>query len=173
MTLFNGWYYSWAPTVARAAASNPWFKDALRVGVVPLFGILYASYFSYLVVAPLSSEAGALLAGAVAASLIGLAYVAPVVWVGVRLLGLSRRLSGLRRLGAVPAVAWVAANGSLIGLAYLSGSGLLTGFATASLTLSMLSLGSAVGTLVMPSLKLPITSFAGFAVALKRFARAP
>lgn len=165
MVTFNAWYYSWAPSVAYAAATNSWFLQALRVGVYPLIGILYASYLSYLAVSPLSAEAGAIAAGMVAASLIGLVYVAPVGYISLRLIRRRGRVLTLGRMHALPASAWFAASALMIGAAYASGSALMMGLATASLTLSTLSLGSVLGVLGLtyvqfPSLNLPALAFA-------------
>ncbi len=166
MAAFNAWYYSWAPSVSYAAAANPWFFAVLRLGVYPLIGILYASYLSYQVVSPLSAEAGAIAAGMVAASLIGLVYVAPVAYISLRLIRRRVRVFELRKMHAFPATAWFTASAFMIGAAYLSSSALMMGFATASLTLSMLTLGSILGALSLtyahlPALNLPALAFAG------------
>ncbi len=146
-------------------------RGADDVGLVPLFGILYASYFSYVAVAPQSPELGAITAGAVAAALIGLAYVAPVAWISTRVLWVHRRLLGLRRIRTTVTAVGVAMSGLMIGVAYLSGSAFLMGLATASLTLSSLSIGSILGAIAISSIKLAITSFQAMALAVKRLMR--
>jgi len=171
MQTFNGWYYSWAPSVTYAASANPWFLDALRVGVYPLIGILYASYFSYAAVSPFSAEAGALAAGVVAASLIGLIYVAPIAYVCTRLI---RRRAGLfraKKMHMFPALGWMSASALMVGAAYLSASAWLMGVATASLTLSFLSTVSIFGALALNSIQLPLANLYAMAFAAKRMTR--
>jgi hypothetical protein len=168
MWAFNGWYYGWAPSVSYSAAVNPWLLEALRVGVYPLIGILYASYYAYGAVSPLSPEAGAVVAGVVAASLIGLVYVAPVAYVGMRLF--RRRLRFLTQNGMHLSLAggWFAGSMLLISAAYVAGSGWLMGLGTASLTLSMLSVGSVLGALGLNYVQLPNLNLHVAAFALKR-----
>ncbi len=168
MRTFNVWYYSWAPSVTYFAATNPWFLDVLRVGVYPLMGILYASYYSYATIAPISPEAGALAAGIVAASLIGLVYVAPLAYVSSRLV--RRRIQSFRleKVHLFPASGWVAASVFMIGAAYLSGSALFMGLATASLTLSMLSVGSILGVVGLGYVQLPLVNLRNMTFAVKR-----
>jgi hypothetical protein len=168
MDAFNWWYYGWAPSVAWTAASNHWFAEGLRVGLYPLFGILYAAYFSYLAVAPVSPEAGAVIAGIVAASLIGLVYVAPVAYVSARLLRLHKRLLSLRRTNLAPIAMWTMASGLMILAAYVSSSAALMGLSTASLTLSALSLGSLLGAKGIGRIQLPITNFSTLTLAMRR-----
>lgn len=168
MQTFNVWYYSWAPSVTYVAATNPWFLDVLRVGVYPLMGILYASYFSYELVSPFNVEAGALTAGIVAASLIGLVYVAPVAYVSSRLVRRRARFFSLDKLHLLPASGWVAASAFMIGAAYLTGSALFMGLATASLTLSMLSLGSMLGAIGLGYVQLPFANARAMAFLIRR-----
>lgn len=85
MLTFNNWYYFWAPSLSNSAASNPWIFKAVQGGVYPLIGILYASYYSYTLIAPLSPEAAAITAGVVASSLIGSLFVAPIAYATLRL----------------------------------------------------------------------------------------
>jgi hypothetical protein len=153
MTVFDGWYYGWAPAVARTAAANHMFAEVLRFGLVPLFGILYASYYSYLAVAPIDPEAGAIVAGTVAASLIGLVYVAPSAHLSMRVLRLRKIPLRFPKVHAMLFVAWVVGSGLLIGRAYLAGSFALMGLATASLTVSMVTFGSIVGVRAISSIK--------------------
>ena len=171
MQTFNGWYYSWAPSVTYAAARNGWFLDVLRVGVYPLIGILYAAYFSYAVVSPISAEAGALAAGVVAASLIGLVYVAPVAYVSLRLVRRRTKFLTPARAHLLPAYGWVAASALMISAAYLSGSALLMGLGTASMTLSMLSVGSLLGALALTSVQFPVVNLHAMVFAMRRMAR--
>jgi len=171
MQTFNAWYYGWAPSVTYAASRNGWFLDVLRVGVYPLIGILYAAYFSYAIVSPISAEAAALTAGVVAASLIGLVYVAPVAYVCLRLVRRRTKFLIPAKAHVLPASGWVAASALMISAAYLSGSALLMGLGTASLTLSMLSVGSLLGALAFTSVQFPAVNLHAMVFAVRRMAR--
>ena len=155
MSAFNSWYYSWAPLVA-AAAENHAFADIIRVGLVPMFGILYAARYSYLAAAPFSPEAGALAAGIVAASLLGIVYVAPITYAFARALRLRKYLLALHRIRATPLALWTVGSLLLILAAYLLGSFTLMAVATANLVLSMLTFGSIIGIRALASAKPPI-----------------
>lgn len=171
MQTFNAWYYGWAPSLTYAAARNGLFLDVLRVGVYPLIGILYAAYFSYAVVSPMSAEAGALAAGVVAASLIGLVYVAPVAYVSLRLARRRTKFLTPAKAHLLPASGWIAASVLMIGAAYVSGSALLMGLGTASLTISMLSVGSLLGALAFTSVQFPVVNLHARVFAVRRMAR--
>jgi hypothetical protein len=170
MQAFNTWYYGWAPSLTYAAVTQPVVLSLLRAGVYPLIAILYAAYFSYAAVAPLSAEAGALTAGVVAASLIGLVYVAPVAYVSMRLV---RRMKFLRvgKAHLLPASGWVGASALMVGAAYLSGSAWLMGLGTASLTLSMLSIGGFLSALALNSIQIPVPNLHAMVFAFRRNAR--
>jgi len=76
MNVFNAFYYSWSPYVARAEHENEVLRSMIRASIYPLLSILE---FSRSLAEPLSatSELAVLLAGLVASSLIGLIYFAP------------------------------------------------------------------------------------------------
>jgi len=170
LTTFNAWYYSWAPAVAYSAATNPYAYTTVQATVIPLLGILYASYYSYGFVAPLSSEAAAITAGLVAASLIGLIYLAPVVYVASRIIRRHTRLT-ITRWALGPSAAWFAAGVIMALAAYATGSISLLAFATTSLILSTLSLATLTSTRLMMSIQLPSVNAANMALLLRRFAR--
>ncbi len=168
MQTFNGWYYGWVSSVSYAAAANPWFLDMLRVGVYPLMGILYASYFTYAAVSPFSTEAGAIAAGVVAASLIGLVYVAPVAYVSLRLIRRRMRFFTPKKAYLFPASGWVGASALTIGVAYVSGSAWLMSLATANLTLSLLSVASVLGAAALTHIQLPLANLRGTLLVARR-----
>ncbi|MGP8070787.1 MAG: hypothetical protein ACLP5V_12950 [Candidatus Bathyarchaeia archaeon] len=168
LTTFNSWYYSWAPTVAYSAATNPYAYTVVQATVVPLLGILYASYYSYGFVAPLSSEAAAITAGLVAASLIGLIYLAPIAYVASRII---RRHSYITRRVLGPSAAWFAAGVIMAFTAYATGSLSLLAFATTSLILSTLSLATLTSTRLLMCIQLPSVNTANLALLVRRFAR--
>jgi len=167
---FNSWYYSWAPSLSYSAAGTPWIFRTVELGVYPLIGILYAGYYSYTLVAPFSTEAGAIAAGIVTASLLGAVYVAPVAYVAMRLI--RRRLHISSQI-ATPSVLWFVASVLLCIVAYISSSGQLLAFATSSMALSMLSLGGLAGTRALAYVQLPVGGVANSVFAFRRAARPP
>jgi hypothetical protein len=142
------------------------FADVLRVGLVPLFGILYIARYSYMVAASLSPEAGAVMAGIVAASLIGVVYVAPITYALGRVLRLKKGLLALRKILAL----WTLGACLLIIAAYMLGSFALMGLATASLVLSMLTFGSIIGARALVYVK-PFIINPALIVSIKAFKR--
>ena len=168
MATFNSWYYSWAPSVAYSTSANPWAYRAVQVTVIPLIGILYASYYTYALTAPFSAEAGAIMAGVVAAALIGLVYLAPVAYLTTRII---RKRFTITRLTLSPSVAWFAASIALCGIAYATTSQSILAAGTSSLVLSTLSLASLFGTRALAYVQLPITNYANITLLLKRFTR--
>jgi hypothetical protein len=169
MATFNAWYYSWAPAVAYSTATNPFAYRAVQVTVVPLIGILYASYYAYAFTAPFNAEVGAIMAGVVAASLIGLVYLAPVAYIATRLV--RRKRFTLTRLNLAPSTTWFAASIGLCALAYTTASTSILAIGTSSLVLSTLSLASLIGTRAFAHVQLPVTNYANMALLVKRFTR--
>jgi peptide/nickel transport system substrate-binding protein len=74
MNAFNSVYYSFSPQVAEYERENAWLQNAVKVGLYPLFGILMASENAHSAV---GGEAGTILAGTTASSLIGAVYLVP------------------------------------------------------------------------------------------------
>jgi hypothetical protein len=170
LTTFNAWYYSWAPAVAYSAATSPWVYRAVQVGVVPLLGVLYASYYSYTLVAPYSTEAAALTAGVVAASLIGLAFVAPVTYLTSRLIRRRIRLN-LSTRTLTPTTLWLTTSLITLAAAYPTNSSLALAFGTVNIILSALSAGSLVGLRALSYIQLPFVNPASMALLMRRFTK--
>ena len=170
MLTFNTWYYSWAPSLSYSAATNPWTFKAVQVGVYPLIGIFYASYYSYALIAPISAEAGAIIAGIVTASLMGAVYLAPVAYLGSRLIRRHGRLLISKQI-AFSSIAWFAASVVLCVIAYATGSGQLLAVGTSSMALSMLSLGSQIGTRALTYIQLPSANIANTVLAFRRLSK--
>jgi hypothetical protein len=168
LTTFNAWYYTWAPSATYSAATNPYAYTAIQTTVIPLLGILYASYYTYGFVAPFSSEAAAITAGLVAASLIGLVYVAPIAYVATRLL---RRHVSLTRLTLTPSTLWLTTSTLLTLTAYATGSLNLLALATTNLILSTLSLATLTGTRALAYIQLPTLNPANLTQLLHRTTR--
>ena len=168
MLVFNGWYYTWAPLMAHVFGGNHIFSDVLQVILLPLFGILFLSSYAYFAAVWLSPEIGAIMAGIVAASLIGMVYVAPIACALVRLLRLRKCLLGPSKVLAL----WTFGACLSIIAAYVLGSFALMGLATASLVLSILTFGSIIGARVLASLK-PFIIAPASILSMKAFKRKP
>jgi hypothetical protein len=140
----------------------------VQAGVVPLLGILYASYYSYGLVAPFSPEVAAMTAGVVAASLIGLAYVAPIAYLATRLLRRRIRLN-LSTRSLTPTTMWLATSVFMLVAAYATNSSAALAFGTVNLVLSALSAGSLAGTKLLTEIHLPIANPATLSLLIRRY----
>ena len=89
MNTFNAVYYSFSPQVADYERDQPWLQATVKAAIYPLFGILLASEKAFS--ASGGGEAGAVLAGAIASSLIGAVYVSPAA--------AAVAIAGKRRVG--------------------------------------------------------------------------
>ena len=134
MAVFNGWYYSFSPQVADFERGQPWLKEAVRVLVYPLLGILDLSKQVYDALA-FNGEAAIVGAGLTASALIGLLYFAPLS--AVLALQGRRRQWKMGRAKYTLAAAW-AASLALLGIGEISGGALLMA-GTALLVLSAIS----------------------------------
>lgn len=147
MDAFNAWYYSFSPAVAGYEYSHATTRAIIKGTLYPLMGILHLSSSTYAAFSA-EPEAAALLAGLVASSLIGLAYLAlPVsgtLWL------IRRKINGRTRTGAARAfaIALIALTAGFV-IAELFGVSLLMMFASAGLVLTTLLAGS-----VLPALEL-------------------
>ena len=119
-------------------------RTMFRYALYPLIGVLYASYYSYLLVSPLNNEVAAITAGMVAACMIGLVYVAVPLSL-VRLL-LRRKPGASMLLKISHLIVWSAISGVIVGITYFSRSEMGLGMATVSLIISALTLGAIAGT---------------------------
>jgi len=142
MTLFNAWYYSFSPGLASHIERHPTQRALVRDALYPLFGILYASYYSYLLLSPLGTEVGATTAGIVAAGLIGIVYLAPAVYLTSRML---RRKFRSVNLASSRVVGWMGISVVLTGVAYSTGDFLPLSIAITNLVLSSLTVGCILG----------------------------
>jgi hypothetical protein len=84
MNTFNSIYYSFSPQVADYEREQPWLQAAVKAALYPLFGILLTSESAYSAV---GGEAGTILAGATASSLIGAVYLWPAGIAAAKRLG--------------------------------------------------------------------------------------
>jgi hypothetical protein len=147
MVLFNTWYYSFSPPLSTFISNHPTDRSILRTGMYPLVAVLYTSYYVYALVSPLGLEEATIMSGIVAASLLGLFYLAPIVLIANRLL---RRHAKHLSLRPKDASIWAGASIVMLGVAYIFGSQAL-GVATANLVLSMLTLAGLTGPATLTS----------------------
>ena len=75
MNTFNSIYYSFSPQVAEYEREQSWLQDTVKTALYPLFGILMTAERGYSTV---GGDAGSIVAGAIASSLIGAVYLWPV-----------------------------------------------------------------------------------------------
>ena len=150
MIIFNSWYYSFSPALAAHIQTHPTQRAIFRDALYPLLGILYASYYSYLLISPVNTEVSAVLAGVVAASLIGLVYLAPASYLCSRML--RRKFKSLP-LTTSRLYAWVGVSVAVTGLAYSTGQVLPLSIAATNLVLCILTFGCMLGTLALTRLE--------------------
>ncbi|TLX93144.1 MAG: hypothetical protein E6K91_09020 [Thaumarchaeota archaeon] len=74
MNVFNSWYYSFSPYVADYERQQPWLQAIVKTSIYPLLGILTISEKGFSAV---QGDYGALIAGAIASSMIGAVYFWP------------------------------------------------------------------------------------------------
>ncbi len=74
ISAFNAVYYSFSPQVADYEREQPWLQNVVKAGLYPLFGMLVASERAHFAI---GGEAGAIVAGAFASSMIGSLYLLP------------------------------------------------------------------------------------------------
>jgi hypothetical protein len=98
MRVFNDWYYSFSPAVARVIANNEPLRAMARITLCPLIGILHLGVFTYSVFSHIP-ELGVVMAGILSSSLIGLVYTSVPIFLVMKLVGRNRRfrLAGLAR----------------------------------------------------------------------------
>lgn len=145
MGAFNSVYYSFSPRVADYEREQPWLQSAVRAGLYPLFGILLASEKASSVAAGAGGgeEAGAIIAGATASTLIGAVYLSPAASVVAlarkkqvpsKLLtaGLAAALASL----ATAAVALAMPGSALLLLSLATSAFVVTSAATAALAVA-------------------------------------
>ena len=75
MNTFNSIYYSFSPQVAEYEREQSWLQDTVKTALYPLFGILMTAERGYSTV---GGDAGSIVAGAIASSLIGAVCLWPV-----------------------------------------------------------------------------------------------
>jgi small-conductance mechanosensitive channel len=164
MILFNTWYYSFSPRLASHIESHQIQRTIFRYSLYPLIGVLYASYYSYLLVSPFNAEIAAVTSGLVAAGMIGVAYLALPLYLAKRIL--KRKISASSWLKATRLLACSSISGVAVAISYYAGIELALGIAAASLILSTLTLGAILGSMVLS--RIQFTYFVQEHAALNR-----
>jgi hypothetical protein len=142
MDTFNAVYYSFSPQVADYEREQPWLQATVKTAIYPLLGILVASERAFALSG--GGEAGTVLAGAVASSLIGAVYISPAVAAAI-IVGKRRVSTNILLLALFGAVASLAAiaialqAGSVIALQLSSSAFVLSTAGTAALALALLA----------------------------------
>jgi|GEM_PF-3037755 streptogramin lyase len=119
MEAFNAWYYSFSPAVAEALYGDEGLRAIARAALAPLIASLEASSAAHSLAAPLGPEAAVAIAGLIASSLIGAAYLGPPLAIAA-LKWPGRRAWGRAALSAAIALS---ASAALMALAEASASG--------------------------------------------------
>jgi len=78
MVMFNSFYYSFSPQVASVIASNTFLREFMQIFLRPMLAILWLAYYVSFGVYQVDAEAGVMLTGLIACSLLGLVYLSPV-----------------------------------------------------------------------------------------------
>jgi len=138
MKAFNAWYYSFSPYVAEFISKQPLVKEAMKILLYPLVGILHISALTYSALS-FSPELAIVATGIVASGLIGTIYFAPLSLITLLCMKRHRRFrlnpSHLKGLTAI----WIASI-ALICLAEVTATQTIMIAATAMLVLSTLTL---------------------------------
>jgi len=77
MKAFNAWYYSFSPYIADFISKQPLLKEAMKILLYPLIGILHISALTYSALS-FNPELAIVATGLVASSFIGVIYFAPL-----------------------------------------------------------------------------------------------
>ncbi len=131
MNVFNTWYYSFSPYVADYERQQPWLQQTVKTLIYPLLGILQISEKGY---ALIDGEYGALAAGAIASSMIGALYFAPLA-LSVRHVRNNR--FNYKLAGSMILVVFAAVVGSTV-----AGNGLTLMASTSLFVLTVLSVSA-------------------------------
>jgi len=77
MVMFNSFYYSFSPQVASVIASNMFLKGFMQILLRPLLAILGLAHYVTFGIYRVDAEAGVMLTGLIACTLLGLVYLSP------------------------------------------------------------------------------------------------
>jgi virginiamycin B lyase len=94
MRIFNEFYYSFSPTVARLTASSPQLSAGVRALIYPLIASLRVAASVFQALLPFNIEVAMVLSGVLASCLIGLAYISPIMLVRAALRRRQKAVGG-------------------------------------------------------------------------------
>jgi len=138
MKAFNAWYYSFSPNLADFISKQPLLKEAMKILLYPLIGILHISALTYSALS-FNPELAIVAIGIVASGLIGIIYFTPFNLITLLCMKRHRKFrlnpSHLKNLTAI----WIASI-ALICLAEVTATQPVMMAATAILVLSTLTL---------------------------------
>jgi len=138
MKVFNAWYYSFSPYIADFISKQPLLKEAMKILLYPLLGILHISALTYSALS-FNPELAIVATGIVASGLIGIIYFAPLSLITLRCMKWRRKFrlnpSHLKGLTTI----WIASI-AVICLAEVTATQPVMMVATAILVLSTLTL---------------------------------
>ena len=138
MKAFNAWYYSFSPYIADLISKQPLLKEAMKILLYPLIGILHISALTYSTLS-FSPELAIVATGLVASSLIGIIYFAPLSLITLLCMKRHRKFRlDATRLKSLAAI-WIASI-ALICIAEVTATQTIMMLATAILVLSTLTL---------------------------------
>ena len=75
--VFDAFYYSWSPYVARVISSNAYLRTAVRLALYPLLAALKTAAYTATSLIQVNTELAVVVAGTIACLLIGMFYLAP------------------------------------------------------------------------------------------------
>jgi predicted neutral ceramidase superfamily lipid hydrolase len=105
MAVFNAWYYSFSPYIARFIAGNQPLRTGVKAALYPLIGILRLSAQVY---DPLSfnPEAAVVTTGLIASFLIGFVYLTPIVILMMWGIARGKPMPKLKQINLALATIW-------------------------------------------------------------------
>lgn len=146
MEVFNAWYYSFSPSVARLIANNDLLRGPVRVMLYPLLGALSVSASTYRMLS-WTPEFAIVIAGLVASSLIGLVYLTPLALVGMNAMAKRRRIRAKDLARA--ALVLLASAAALLVAGELTGSFLMLAVGSSAIVLLCLTAVPSIAALVI------------------------
>ncbi len=137
MDVFNSFYYSWSPAVAELERQNPLLREAVKISIYPLIGVLEASKTLAQPLWRIHPEASVLVAGMLTAVLLGIIYLAPLATL-IRLVVGRRVKTGF---GLLHVSFFMTCMAVLFFAGYAFSNTFLTAFTASAVVLSGLAMG--------------------------------
>lgn len=134
MTVFNGFYYSFSPSVASTISDNEVLRGVMKAVLYPLIGALHVSSVAFSIFS-FSPELAVVVAGLVASALIALVYVTP--W--FLLLSFLKKFRPSTKIIRIAGLIWTCSMVTMI-FAEVTTSSLLMMISTAAFVLTTMAL---------------------------------